>query len=162
MKHLWTSGLASLILSLELKERADLAEGRVGPQHGDEGHLFLELLTKTDEKSVYKNAVVDVITKLPEFITDRLDPLAEDGDRGVSLGNGAELGVESVDAGIGVVLKQLLKGGPKISCSDIVVGDKIEKLGGDPSINPLDDREIVLHPTRIGRLRHRGWMNMVA
>ena len=156
------SSLASLVLSLELKERADLAEGRVGPQHGDEGHLFLELLTKTDEKSVYKNAVVDVITKLPEFITDRLDPLAEDGDQGVSLGDGAELGVESVDAGVGVVLKQLLKGGPKIGCSGVVVGDKIEKLGGDPSINPLDDRKIVLHPTRIGRLRDRGWMNMVA
>ena len=162
MKHLWTSGLASLVLSLELKERADLAEGRVGPQHGDEGHLFLKLLTEADEKSVYEDAVVDVITKLPEFITDRLDPLAEDGDRGVSLGDGAELGVKSVDAGVGVVLKQLLEGGPKIGCSGVVVGDKIEKLGGDPSINPLDDREIVLHPTRIGRLRDRGWMYMVA
>ena len=129
MKHWRTSGLASLILSLELKERVHLAEGRVGMQHGDEGHLFLELLAKTNEKSVYKNAVVDVITKLPEFITDRLDPLAEDGDRGVSLGDGAELGVESVDAGVGVVLKQLLKRGPKLGCGGIVVGDKIEELG---------------------------------
>ena len=123
------SSLASLVLSLELKERADLAEGRVGPQHGDEGHLFLKLLTEADEKSVYEDAVVDVITKLPEFITDRLDPLAEDGDRGVSLDDGAELGVESVDAGVGVVLKQLLKRGPKLGCGGVVVGDKIEELG---------------------------------
>ena len=83
MKHLRASSLASLVLSLELKERADLAKGRVGPQHGDEGHLFLKLLTEADEKSVYEDAVVDVITKLPEFITDRLDPLTEDGDQEV-------------------------------------------------------------------------------
>ena len=61
---------------------------------------FLKLLTEADEKSIDEDTVVDVIPKLPEFITDRLDPLAEDGDRGVSLGDGAELGVESVDAGV--------------------------------------------------------------
>ena len=123
---------------------------------------FSKLLTEADEKIIDEDAVVDVIPKLPEFITDRLDPLVEDSDRGVSLDDGVELSVESIDAGVGVVLKQLLEGGPKIGCSGVVVGDKIEKLGGDPSINPLDDRKIVLHPTRIGRLRHRGWMNMVA
>ena len=123
------SSLASLVLSLELKERADLAEGRVGPQHGDEGHLFLTLLTEADEKSVDEDAVVDVIPKLPEFITDRLDPLVEDSDRGVSLDDGVELSVESIDAGVGVVLKQLLKRGPKLGCGGVVVGDKIEELG---------------------------------
>ena len=124
----------SLVPSLKLKKRADLAEGRIGPQHGDEAHLFVKLLTEADEKSIDEDTVVDVIPKLPEFITDRLDPLAEDGDRGVSLDDGAELGVESVDTGVGVVLKQLLKRGPKLGCGGVVVGDKIEELGRDPSI----------------------------
>ena len=64
---------------------------------------FLKLLTEADEKSVDEDAVVDVMPKLPEFITDRLDPLAEDSDQGVSLDDGAELGVESIDAGVRVV-----------------------------------------------------------
>ena len=70
MKHLRAGGLASLVLSLELKKRADLAKGGIGPQHGDESHLFLKLLTEADEKSVDEDAVVDVIPKLPKFITN--------------------------------------------------------------------------------------------
>jgi hypothetical protein len=41
-------------------------------------------------------------------ITDGLDALAIDGDRGIALSAGAELDVKGVDARVGVVLKELL------------------------------------------------------
>jgi hypothetical protein len=43
---------------------------------------------------------------------------------------------------------------PEFGGGGIIVGDKVEELGRNPSINPLDDREIVLDPTRIRGLRY--------
>jgi hypothetical protein len=61
--------------------------------------------------------------------------------------------VKRVDTRIGVVLKQLLERIPEFGGGAIIVGDEVEELGRDPSVNPLDDREIVLDPTRIRELR---------
>lgn len=98
MKHLRTGGLAGLSLRLELKNRSDLGEAWVWSQHGDEGDLFLKLLAEPDKESVDEGTVIDGITKLPKFITDGLDALAENGDGGIALSAGAELDVEGVDA----------------------------------------------------------------
>jgi hypothetical protein len=51
------------------------------------------------------------------------------------------------------VLKQLLERIPEFDGGGIIVGDEVEELGRNPSVNPLDDREIVLDPTRIRALR---------
>ena len=48
----WTSGFASLVLSLELQKGANFDEARVGPQHGDEGHLLLKMFIEADEEGV--------------------------------------------------------------------------------------------------------------
>ena len=140
----------------------DLFEGRVGLQHGDEGLLLLELISEADEEGVDESAIVDVIAEFTDFVADGLDLLAEDGDRGISLGGCAELRVERVDARVGVVLKQLLEGGPEIGGGGIVGGDQIEELRGDACVNPLDDGEIIFHPASIGRLRRVGGIDVVA
>jgi hypothetical protein len=80
--------------------------------------------------------------------------LAEDGDRGVALSGGAKLDVKRVDTRIGVFLKHLLERIPEFGGGGIIVGDEVEELGRNPSINPLDDREIVLDPRRITGLRY--------
>ena len=71
------------------------------------------------------------------------------------MGDGAKLGVKRVDTRIGVVLEQLLKRVPKLDGGGIVIGVKVEELGGDPSVDPLDDREVILNLARIGGLRSR-------
>jgi hypothetical protein len=81
-----------------------------------------------------------VITEFPKVVADCFDALAEDGDRRVTLGAGAELHVKHVDAHVRVVLEELFKRGPKFSGSGVVVGDQVEELGGDLGVNPLDDR----------------------
>jgi hypothetical protein len=68
-----------------------------------------------------------------------------------------KLDVKRVDTRIRVVLKQLLERIPEFGGGAIIVGDEDEELGRNPSINPLDDREIVFDPTRIGGLRYGGW-----
>jgi hypothetical protein len=65
------------------------------------------------------------------------------------LGGGVKLDVKRVDTCIRVVLKQLLERIPEFGGGAIIVGDEDEELGRNPSINPLDDREIVFDPTRI-------------
>ena len=163
VKHLrWPLRLASLILLFLLEEGANLLEGGVGLEHGDEGLLLLELLAEADEESVDEGAIVDVIAEFTKFVTDSLDPLAENGDRGISLDGRTELGVEGVDARVGVVLEQLLKGRPKLGGGGVVGGDQIEELRGDACVNPLDDGEIIFHPARIGVLRRVGWIYVVA
>ena len=154
VKHLrWPLSLASLVLLFLLEEGADLLEGRVGLEHGYEGLLLLKLLAEANEEGVDEGAVVDVITEFTEFVADGLDPLAEDGDRSISLDGRTELGVEGVDARVGVVLEQLLERCPKLGGGGVVVGDQIEELRGDACVNPLDDGEIVFHPAWIGGLR---------
>jgi hypothetical protein len=68
------------------------------------------------------------------------------------LDNGAKLGVKHVDTHDGVVLEQLLKRGPKLDSVVVIVGDKVQYLGGDPTIDPLYDCKVILHPTRLTRL----------
>ena len=80
MEDVWRPlRLASLILFFLLEKGAHLLEGGVGLQHGDEGLLFLELVSEANEEGVDEGTVVDVITKLTEFVADGLDPLTEDG-----------------------------------------------------------------------------------
>ena len=105
-------GLPCLIHCLELQDGAYFGEGWIGPHQGYEGDLLLELLPETNKEGVDEFAVVHVITELMEFIANRLDALAEDGHGCVALGGGAELGMESIDAGITIVLKKLLEREP--------------------------------------------------
>ena len=102
-----------------------------------------------------------MITKLPEFIDDGLDTLAEDRDRQVSLHEGAELGVQRVGAGIAVILEELAEGGPELGGGGFVVGDEVEELGGDVCVDPLDDAEIVGDPPWVGRLGNGARLNVV-
>jgi hypothetical protein len=44
---------------------------------------------KTDKQGIDVGPVGDKIAELPKFFADRLDALAEDGDRGVALSGGA-------------------------------------------------------------------------
>jgi hypothetical protein len=60
-----------------------------------------------------------------------------------------ELGVEAGDVCVDVVLEEVAERHPKISCRRSVAEHQIEKLGGDPSVNPLDDGEVVLDPTSV-------------
>ena len=163
VEHLWRPlCFASLILLFLLEEGANLLEGGVGLEHGDEGLLLLKLLAEADEESVDEGAIVDVIAEFTKFVADSLDPLAENGDRGISLDGRTELGVEGVDARVGVVLEQLLERCPKLGGGGVVGGDQIEELRGDACVNPLDDGEIIFHPARIGVLRRVGWIYVVA
>ena len=94
MKHMGrTRRLARLVLCLELQDGAELHEGGVGSQHRDEGDLLHELSPEADEESVDEGPIDNVITELTEFVADRLDALAIDGDRRVALDAGAELDV---------------------------------------------------------------------
>jgi hypothetical protein len=60
-----------------------------------------------------------------------------------------KLRVEASDARIDVVLEEPAKGCPKISRSRHITKHQIKKLSEDPCVDPLDDGEIVLAPTRI-------------
>ena len=53
------------------------------------------------------------------------------------MSDGAELGMQGVDAGVAVILEKLLKRGPEVRGGGVVVGDEIEKLGGDAGVDPL-------------------------
>jgi hypothetical protein len=44
---------------------------------------------KTDQQGVDEGPIGDGVAELPKFIADRLDALAEDGDRGTALSGGA-------------------------------------------------------------------------
>jgi hypothetical protein len=101
-----------LILSFELQNRSYFGESWVGFHQRDEGDLLLKLFVETDEKGVDEGTVVDMITEFPKFVVDGLDALAVDGDGGIALSAGAELDVKGVDVRVGVVLKELLEGGP--------------------------------------------------
>jgi hypothetical protein len=43
---------ARLILGLKLEDRANLHKSGLGPQHGDERHLLVKLVTKSNKKSI--------------------------------------------------------------------------------------------------------------
>ena len=123
--------------------------------------MFLELLGEADEEGIDESTIFHAITKFAESVADGLDPLAEDGDGGIALGSGAKLGVEGIGASVAVVLEELLESNPQFCCRSVVVGDEVEELGGDPSVDPLDDREIVFDPPGIMRSRNRGGIDMM-
>ena len=126
-----------------------------------EGNLLFELFTETNEEGVDESPIFHAITEFAEFITNGLDPLAENGDGGITLGSGAKLGVKGIDASVAVVLEELLESNPQFCYRSVVVGDEVKELGGDPSVDPLDDREIVFDPPGIMRSRNRGGIDMM-
>ena len=65
----------------------------------------------------------------------------------------AELGVEGVDAGVDVVLKELTESHPKGGGVGGGAEGEVEDFRGDALINPLDDGEIVLLPAWVMRGR---------
>jgi hypothetical protein len=73
----------------------------------------------------------------------------------------ADLGVEAIDAGIDIVLKQLTKSSPKGGGGGGMAENKIKNLGGNMSVDPLYNGEIILDPTRIIGARNRIGSNMV-
>jgi hypothetical protein len=101
-----------LVHGLKLKKRTDFSKRRARAHHWNKGHLLVELLAETNKESIDEGSIFNRIAELPKFIADSLDLLAEDGDGGVPLSDRAELGVEGIDAGVAVVLKELLKRGP--------------------------------------------------
>jgi hypothetical protein len=88
-----------------LQDGSHLGEGRASTHHGDERSLLLEIFTEPGEESVDELAIVDGITKFPEFVRDGLEALTVDADGGVALYRVAKLGVKSGEASIDVVLK---------------------------------------------------------
>ena len=82
-----------MVHHLELQDGAYLGEGWRWPHHRYESDLLLKLFSKANKKSVDEVAVLHVVAKLAEFISNCLDPLTEKGHRCVSLGDGAELGM---------------------------------------------------------------------
>jgi hypothetical protein len=61
----------------------------------------------------------------------------------------ADLGVEVVDPGIDVVLEELAQSRPESSGGGGLIEDKVEDLGGDTRVDPLDDSEVISNPARI-------------
>jgi hypothetical protein len=120
--------------------------------HGDEGGLLLKTFTESDEKNIDELAVVDGVAEFAELVGEGLEPLIINPLGGVTLDGVVELGVQGVDAGVNVVLKQLTEGRPKRGGVGGVAEDEIEDLGGHPLVDPLDDGEVVLYPARIRRL----------
>jgi hypothetical protein len=88
-----------------LQDGSHLGEGRARTHHGDERSLLLETFAEPGEESVDELAIVDGITKFPEFVRDGLEALTVDADGGVALYRVAKLGVKSGEASIDVVLK---------------------------------------------------------
>jgi hypothetical protein len=132
-----------------LQHGANFSEGGRWPHHGYEGRLLIKTLAETGAEDVDELAIGNRVPKFAELVGGGLDPLALDCERGVALNGVAELGVEAGDACVDVVLEELAERCPKISCRRSVAEHQIENLGGDPSVNPLDDGEVVLDPTSI-------------
>jgi hypothetical protein len=65
----------------------------------------------------------------------------------------ANLGVESVDPSVDVVLEELAQGRPQGGGGGGLPEDEVEDLRGHPRVDPLDDGEIILYPARIIRAR---------
>ena len=146
MKHLGRMRrLARLVLCLEMQDGAELHEGGVGSKHRYEGDLLLELFPEADEESVDEGPIVNVITELTEFVADRLDALTENAHGAIALRDRAKLGVEGGDASIPVVLEEPAELGPNITRGGTIRHHKVEELGGDACVQPLDKSKIIEH-----------------
>ena len=93
--------------------------------------------------------VVNGVPEFTELVGDGLEALTVDAHLRISLDGGAKLGMKSVDVSIDIVLEELMKGHPKGGGVGGVTEDKIKNLGGHALIDPLDDGEVVLDPSRI-------------
>ena len=67
-----------------------------------------------------------------------------------------ELGVETIDTSIDIVLEELSEGRPESSGSSSVAKHQVEDLGGDALVDPLNYSEIIFDPTRIMRAWNGG------
>ena len=72
-----------------------------------------------------------------------LEALTVVAERRCSLDGVANLGVEGVDASVGVVLEETTKSSPESGCGRGLAEDKIEDLSRHVRVDPLDDGEIV-------------------
>ena len=106
--------------------------------------MLFEAFAETDAENVDQLFVVDRITEFPKFIGDRLEALAVDTDGGVALHGVAELGVETIDTSIDIVLEELSEGRLESSGSSSVAKHQVEDLGGDVLVDPLNNSEIIL------------------
>ena len=93
-EELWASVLVGLSTVGPLEDGAHLGKGSLGPHHGYERSLLVELFAVPDEEDVDKLPIFNGITKFTEFIDDGLEALAVDTERGVALHRIPELGVE--------------------------------------------------------------------
>ena len=83
-----------------------------------------------------------------------LEALTVVAERRCSLDGVANLGVEGVDASVGVVLEETTKSSPESGCGRGLAEDKIEDLGRHARVDPLDDGEIIFDPARIIEARN--------
>jgi hypothetical protein len=134
---------------IPLHHGANFGEGGWLPHHGDEGGLLLEAFAEPDKENVDELSIFDGVPKFAKLISSGLKSLAVDAEGGIFLDVVAELIVEAVYVSVDAVLKELAKRGPKGCVGRGVAEDEIEDLGRNPSVDPLDDEEFVLNPTRI-------------
>lgn len=66
------------------------------------------------------------------------------------MGDGAELRVEGVDAGVAVVLEEAAKLTLDVVSNSAVLDDKVEELHGDLHVEPLNNGEVIPQPAVIG------------
>ena len=116
---------------------------------------IIKTFTEPDKENIEELAIVDGVAEFAELIGERLEPLAVNPHLRITLDSVAELGVESIDASIDVILKKLMKGRPERGGVGGVAEDEIEDLSGHPLVDPWDDGEVVLHPARIRGLGDR-------
>jgi hypothetical protein len=83
------------------------------------------------KKDVDELAIRHGIAEFAELVSHGLDALAVDADGGGPLDGVADLGVEVVDAGVDVVLEELVQNRPESGGCGGLVEDKVEDLGGD-------------------------------
>jgi hypothetical protein len=153
MEDFWARVLASLSFRRELQHGAYFGEGWGRPHHGDEGGLLVEILAEPNDNDVDELRVADGIAEFAKLVTDGLDALAEEVDRGIALGHVTKLGVQSVFPSVTIALKKLAKRAPDVGGGGAVVIKHVEDLSGDAGVEPLNNREIVFHPLRIMGLR---------
>jgi hypothetical protein len=89
------------------------------------------------------------VAKFPEFINDGFEALEVHVDGSIALRHVPKLGVEAVDVGFDVVLKDLVMRCPNIGSGDGVPINEIENFGGYLRIDRLDNGKIIFNPLGI-------------
>ena len=115
MKEARGASLALLVLLLHLEHGARLGERWQRPEHGDQGRLLGEAVVEATHERMKEGAVGNHLAELTQLIADGFDALAENADRAITLSDGAELRVESIDPGVAIVLKECRSNGPRVA-----------------------------------------------